>query len=106
MREYTTPTYNITIKYRDGTVASDLQFDYVLFTLTNECGIIEKKVMYEDTTEGKFEIDFTQEETGRLKPGSAECEINVMYGEKRIASVIKRITIGKNLHKGVISNDT
>ena len=105
MREFTTPTYDITVKYRDGTIASNLEFDYVLFTLVNDCGIIEKKVMYEETTEGKFAIDFTQEETGMMQPGNAECELNFMRGEKRIASVIKRITISKNLHKGVITND-
>lgn len=106
MREFTTPTFNITIKYRDGTIASDLEFDFVLFTLVNECATIEKKVMYEETTEGRFAIDFTQEETGRLKPGSnAECELNVMAGGKRIGSAIKRISISKNLHQGVISDD-
>lgn len=106
MREFTTPTFNITIKYRDGTIASDFEFDYVLFTLVNECGVIEKKILYEETTEGRFQIDFTQAETGSLKPGStAECELNVMRGEKRIASIIKKITISKNLHKGVITSD-
>lgn len=106
MREFTTPTLNITIRYRDGTVASDLEFDFVLFTLVSGKTIVEKKVPYEDVIEGVFSIEFTQEETGSLTPGStAECELNIMAGSNRIGSAIKRIAISKNLHQGVITND-
>lgn len=33
MRIYTTPELNITIKRRDGTVVTDLDFEYLIFTI-------------------------------------------------------------------------
>ena len=103
MIEYTTPTLPITIKYRDGTVASDLEFDYVLLTLSGEGMRIERKVDYEDVTEGRFEVELTQEETGSLIANSTlEAQLNIMIGSNRIGTNIKKLTVTKNLHGEVI----
>ncbi len=103
MIEFTTPTLTNTIRYRDGTVASDLVFDYVLLTLSNECAKIERKVDYTDVHEGVFGVELTQAETGALKPGSVvEAQLNVMVDTTRIGSKTKRLTVTKNLHNEVI----
>lgn len=104
---FTTPTLVMRLLKPDKkTVYTDLVFDYVLVTLTSGGTIIEKEIPYEQTSEGVFTVDYTQEETGRLTVGSAcEIQLNVMYGNKRIASCTKRLVVHKNLHKAVITND-
>ena len=104
MRNYSTPTFDIKLKNKKtGEVLSDLEFDYVLVTIKSECAVIERKVMYEDVTEGLFQIELTQAETGALGTNvGVEMELNIMAGSNRIPSTIKRITLGKNLHDEVI----
>lgn len=103
MRQYTTPTLNIKITYRNGIVAEDLDFDYVLLTI--RCGDykIEREVPKSQTDHGTFSVKLTQEETGGLKVGElCEIELNVMAGTTRIGTQIHRVTVCRNLHDEVV----
>ena len=103
MIKFTTPTLPITIKYRDGTVASDLEFDYVLLTLSCAKTKIERRVEYADVHEGHFEVKLTQEETGALLENSSiEAQLNIMVDTTRIGTNTKKLTCSKNLHNEVI----
>ena len=103
MIRYETPTLPITLTYGDGTVASDLVFDYLLFTLQNGKYKLEKRIDYSEVTEGKFNVEFTQEETGALEDGSVyEMQLNIMINDDRLPTDIKRGEVKRNLHNEVI----
>lgn len=99
MRTFTTPTLNITIKKKStGDIATDLVFDYLIFTIKSNKKTIEKRVEFSQFVEGIFQIDFTQEETGSLPAnGTVQAEINFWLGDKRSASMIKTLKIDDNL---------
>ena len=98
MRTYTTPTCTITIKRKDGTVASDLQFDYLIFTVKHSGKRVDKQIDYSAFHEGQFTVTYTQEETGSLPAfGNVQAEINFWRGEKRLATIIKTLSIDGNL---------
>ena len=103
MRRFETPTLPITLRYKDGTVASDLEFDFLLLTIKNDSYKLEKRVEYADVSEGKFNIEFTQEETGALIDGTIyEMQLNIMVNEDRIVTDIKSGKVERNLHNEVI----
>ena len=103
IRQYTTPTLNITLRYHDGTIADDLVFDYLIFTLKSACYEISRQVLYEEVKEGKFKINFTQEETAKMHINEVvEMELNFFDNDKRFATNIQRMQIDRNLLNRVI----
>ena len=106
MRQYTTPTLNITLKNKDGTVASDLVFDYLIFSLRSACYRIDKQINPSQVVEGVFSVDFTQEETSKMKLNDdIEMEINIFQNDKRYATNIKRMKVDRNLLQEIINED-
>ena len=107
MKRYETPTLPITLRYDDGTVASDYVFDFLIFTIVNNKIRIDKRIEYSETSEGKFNVEYTQEETGSLTDGSVyEFQINIMVGEDRVVTDIKRGKVERNLYNEVIINES
>lgn len=107
MREYTTPTLKITIKYRDGRIADDLVFTKLIFSLKGECLRIDKEIPSEDVIEGKFNVNLTQDETAQLRYGKkVRAEINFLYGEKRFATNILPLRIDENILNEVIDEES
>ena len=105
MRKFSTPTLPITIQYKDKTPI-DFEFDYLLFTIKNEGRCIEKQIPFSEVVDGKFNIEFTQEETGMLEDNTVyEIELNLMIGDRRIPTDIKRGKVLRNLHNEVIINE-
>lgn len=105
MRQYTTPTLNITIKYRDGEIASDLEFDYLIFSLRSECFGLDRKIEKNQVIDGMFSVTFTQEETAMLTKGQTiEMELNFMNNDNRFATNIQKMRVDKNLLNEVMSN--
>lgn len=103
MRQYTTPTLNITLKYKDGTVASDLEFDYLVFSLRSACYKIDRKIQKESVEEGVFSVTFTQEETSKMKLNdNVEMELNFFKGQTRFATNIQQMKIDRNLLQEII----
>ena len=103
MRRFTTPTLHITLKYKNGELATDLNFDYILLSIANEGNLIERTIEYGEVTEAQFDVTLTQEETGSLKVGSVyEAELNIMIGSTRIGTSIQRFKVDRNLHNEVI----
>lgn len=102
MRRFTTPTLNITIKKKSGEVASDLVFDYLIFTLKANGKRLDKRIEFAEVTEGTFKIRFTQEETGMFSGVNARAEINFFAGDVRLGTLIKNIDLEENLIDEVI----
>lgn len=103
MRQYTTPTLNITIKYRDGGIASDLDYDYLIFSLRSACYKIDRTIQKEEVIDGVFSITFTQEETAKMKLNDdVEMELNFFKDDTRFASNIQKMRIDRNLLQEVI----
>lgn len=103
MRQYTTPTLNITLKHPDGTIASDIEFDYLIFSLRSACYSIDRRVETSDVIDGMFSVTFTQEETSKMKVGdNVDMEINFISGDTRFATNIKNTRLDKNLLQEII----
>ena len=103
MRRFTTPTLHITLKYKNGTLADDLQFDYILLSIENDGKLIERTIPYSEVTEAQFDVTLSQEETGSLKENSTyEVILNIMIAETRIGTSIQRFKVERNLHNEVI----
>ena len=104
MRTYTTPTINITLRKKDGTLLNDFAFDYIIATMKNKNVIINRRIEKEDVIESQFDIDLTQEETSQLTVDSfLEIELNIFFeGDKRIATDIKTLKIQRNLLNKII----
>lgn len=104
MRAYTTPTLNITIKRKDGTAATDLDFTYLIFTLKGGKVRIDKRIEVADVEDGVFTVTLTQEETGSLPSrGTVFAEINFFSGSTRTATLIKQLDIDDNLIDEVVT---
>lgn len=102
MRRFTTPTLPITIKRKTGEVASDLVFDYLIFTIKAGKKRVDKYVQFSDYSEGKFLVKYTQEETGSFEGVNVRAEINFFTGSTRVATIIKTINLAENLIDEVI----
>lgn len=111
MRRYTTPTLPITIKKKVGEDehgqpiyedATDLVFDYLIFTLKTGTHRVDKEVQFSEVQEAKFEVQFTQEETGSFEGVQARAEINFFTGSTRVATLIKTIDLAENLINEVV----
>ena len=102
MRKFTTPTLNITIKRKSGEVATDLVFDYLIFTLKTGQKRLDNRVDYSDFAEGQFKVRFTQEETGDFSGMTARAEINFFTGSTRVATLIKSVNLDENLINEVV----
>lgn len=103
MRIYTTPTLNITIKRRDGTVVTDLEFEYLIFTIKEGKNRLDKRVEASEVSEGTFQVNLTQEESGMFSSyGTAKAEINIFNGSSRVATLIKSLNIDDNLIEEVM----
>lgn len=97
MIQWTTPTLNCTIP-------SDVTGDYILLTLSTECGKkVERKIDFADIVDGKFTVVLTQEETAFFKEGSTvSAQINLIEDNLRLASNILQLRVTRNLHDEVI----
>ena len=102
MRKFTTPTLNITIKKKSGEVATDLVFDYLIFTLKANGKRLDKTIEFAEVDEGTFKVRFTQEETGAFSGMSVRAEINFFTGATRLGTLIKTIDLEENLIDEVI----
>ena len=102
MRKFTTPTLNITIKKKTGEVATDLIFDYLIFTLKASGKRLDKRVEFAEVDEGTFKVRFTQEETGAFSGMSVKAEINFFSGTTRLGTLIKSIVLDENLIDEVV----
>ena len=102
MRKFTTPTLNITIKKKSGEVATDLVFDYLIFTLKASSKRLDKTIEYAEVEEGTFKVRFTQEETGAFSGMSVKAEINFFAGSTRLGTLIRTIDLEENLIDEVI----
>jgi len=106
MRQYTTPSLKITLKHKDGTLATDIVFDYLIFSVRNKCYKIDKQVLYEDVVEAQFNVSFTQEETAKFRlDDQIEMEVNFFLNKKRFATDIKGMMVDRNLLMEVISDE-
>lgn len=103
MRQYTTPTITIRILKQDETPATDLFFDYLIFTLKYKGERIDRRVDASEVTDGVFTVEYTQEETGSLpQSGNVLAEINFIAGNKRLATKIKTLSVDGNLIDEVV----
>jgi len=102
MRQYTTPTLVVTIKYKNGEIASDFDFDYLIFSVANNKRRLDKKVMFADVVEGVFHVKFTQNETGAFEGTDNEYQLNFFVGDARTATSIKHGKMQRNLLNEVI----
>ena len=102
MRKFTTPTLNVRIFKRTGEPASDLLFEYLLFTLDDGKTRIDKRIEFAEFDEGTFKVRYTQEETGSFSSNMARSEINFFNGETRLGTLIKTINLAENLINEVI----
>lgn len=103
MRTYTTPVLYITIKREDGTIVTDLEFEYLIFTIKEGKNRLDKRIEASEVVDGRFQVELTQEETGQFSSyGVAKAEINFFKGSFRIGTTIKSINIDDNLIEEVI----
>lgn len=102
MRKFTTPTLNVTLKKRSGEIATDLVFDYLIFTMKTQNSRIDKRIESAEVKNGKFKVRYTQEETGSFESNRARAEINFMNGDIRLGTLIKDIDLAENLIDEVI----
>lgn len=111
MRRYTTPTLQITITKQVGTDecgrpiyedATDLVFDYLLFAIKDDAHKVVKRVEFSQVEAAKFNVHFTQEETGWFDGVVAEAQINFFTGETRVATIIRTINLTENLIDEVV----
>lgn len=97
MIRWTTPTLQCSIP-------SDIIFDYILITLKQGNVVIEKQIEQSSVVDGKFNVFFTQKETGKfVKECDIEVQCNIMNGGTRLATNIVNLRICKNLHDGIIN---
>ena len=99
MIKWTTPTLRCNLM-------TELDFDYIIFTLKSSTGKVEKRiekseVIVEDE-KTYFDVTFTQEETGDIVGGKVEAQLNLMNGDTRIATNIIELNASRNLHNEVI----
>lgn len=98
MIKWTTPSLKCT-------VPSNIEFDYILLTLTQGAKVIEKTFASGDIVDGSFTATFTQEETGSLSPNIVvNAQLNIMKGEQRLATNIEQLQLSKNLHDEIIGD--
>ena len=105
MFRYTTPT--LKFELRDlitKELITDLEFDYLLLTLTGDNSTIEKEISYSDVSEGSFKVKLRQEETARLGK-IFNAQANIMVGNNRFATKKASGNVECNLHNEVITND-
>ena len=103
MIKWTTPT--MTCKLPEGT-----ECDYIILTLKQGNVAVEKTVQSQDIVDGEFAVTFTQTEMGQFTPSQyssfpvyAEVQLNIINGNKRLATNVIKVQIVKNLHDEAIS---
>ena len=102
MRKFTTPTLNIRIFKNNEEPASDLIFEYLIFTLKDDKHRLDKRIEFAEFDEGTFKVRYTQEETGSFASNMARAEINFFNGETRLGTLIKTINLAENLINEVV----
>lgn len=105
MRIFTTPTLNIHIRKKDGSPATDLEFEYLIFTIKSLDGKtrLDKRMESSEVSEGSFVIELTQEETGMFEADETlRAEINFFNADKRLATLIKATSMDDNLIDEVV----
>lgn len=96
MIKWTTPSLKCKIP--------SIDCDYIILTLKQGGIILEKQIQSEDITDSEFTVFFTQEETGSFnKDITIEAQLNIIYGNTRLATNIAQLKITKNLHDEVIN---
>lgn len=102
MRKFTTPTLAITLKKKTGEIASDLVFEYLIFSLKSGTKRLDKRVESAEVTEGTFKVIYTQEETGAFMGATVRAEINIFSGSTRLGTLIKDVNLEENLINEVV----
>lgn len=103
MRTFTTPDLRIRLIRKDGSVATDLEFEYLIFTLRGCNTRLDKRVDASEVEEGVFSLTLTQEETGAFPEGATvRAEINFFNGNKRLGTLIKALSLEENLIDEVV----
>lgn len=99
MIKWTTPTLKCNIP-------EGIEFDYIILTLKQLDFVLEKRIEKADVVNGSFNITFLQEETSMFQLNQGiECQLNILYGNSRLATNITVLKITNNLHDEVINND-
>lgn len=92
MIKWTTPTIKCTIP-------NDLIFEYIILTLRQSNIKVEKRVNFEDVTDGVFYAHFEQKDTSKFnKEYKVKAQLNIMHGDTRLATNIIELKMGENLH--------
>lgn len=105
MRQYTTPSLKVTLKRKDGSIATDLNFTYLIFSIRSSCQALDIKLDKEEVIDGVFYVNLTQEQTAKLKLDvNAEVEVNFFHGDDRFATSIQKLKVNRNLLDRIIEN--
>lgn len=96
MIRWTTPSLKCSIP-------QGVDFNYILLTLIQGNTIIEKRIESNEVVDNSFTVFFNQEETGQLMVGmKVKVQLNLMYGNTRIATNIVELQATENLHNEII----
>lgn len=99
MIKWTTPTLTCTIP-------PNIDFEYIILTLKQNEIVLNKRIEKEQVNLGRFDVSFTQEETGQFdKLFNIEAQLNIINGDVRLGTNIETIMITKNLYDEVIINE-
>lgn len=96
MIKWTTPTLICSIP-------TNLEFDYIILTLKQNEVVLNKRIEKEEVNLGRFEVQFTQEETAMFDVlFNVEAQLNIINGHNRLSTNIETLLITKNLYDEVI----
>lgn len=96
MIKWTTPNLECSIP-------NNIELDYIILTLKQNEVVINKRIEKENVNLGRFEVSLTQEETAMFDPlFNVEAQVNIINGNKRLASNTEMLVISKNLYDEVI----
>lgn len=99
MIKWTTPILRCSIP-------TELVFEYILLTLKQGNTSIEKTILSDEVVDGKFDVVFSQEETGQFQLyKEIEAQLNIMNGDVRVATNIVKMKIERNLHDEIIGDE-
>lgn len=99
MIKWTTPSLTCTVP--DG-----IEYEYIVFTLSQNDIKVEKTIQAEDVVDNKFTVTLTQTETSQFNIAyKVEAQLNIMHGNTRLATNIVELQMSKNLHNEEISGE-
>lgn len=90
MIRWTTPTIKCTIP-------SDLPLTYLNLIIKQNNISVEKTIMADEVVDGVFYVTYDQKETSAFEVGRAKVQVNIMNGNKRLATCKVDIEVTENL---------